>query len=175
MYDNNKTRRVTTWNEPETSATLWQMHLSARAREEGGGNGFPLLRPPGGIDTPATLRLPLPPPCPRPRKPSSLRLTHPFGPRSLTSLPPCPASRAPFAQRLSLWSVSSHFLAIPSGNYYKSESQSIFNPRGMGVRLGRRGEGGAEEGGQQAGAALPHVQRRPPRRRAAGELMQQCQ
>lgn len=101
------------------------------------GNGFPL--------PPLASTLPI-----HPRKPSSLRLTHPFGP--LAAHPPL----CPFAQRLSLWSVSSHFLAIPSGNYYKSESQSIFNPRGM--VFGSNGEAGGRTGdctfsGDRRGAA----------------------
>lgn len=66
-----------TWNEPETSATLWQMHLSAS--ESGAGMAFLLHR---------WLRHPSPLSSIYPRKPSSLRLTHPFD--SLLTLPPSP-------------------------------------------------------------------------------------
>jgi len=49
-------------------------------------------------------------------------------------------------------------LAIPSGNYYKSESQSIFNPRGMalgsdGVAGGRAGAAAAFSGDRREGVA----------------------
>lgn len=142
---------MTTWNEPETSATLWQMHLSAS--ESSTGMAFLFHR---------WLRHPPPTPT-HPRKPSSLRLTHLFDPLfiSLSYLfVQCPS----LSLSLTLWSVSSHFLAIPSGNYYKSESQSIFNPRRM--VFGSNGETSADESAVARSVVTAEVQR---------GLMQQCQ
>ena len=92
------------------------MHLSAR--ESGTGNGFP---PP-----PALPRAPPFLPSSIPRNQSSFPHTNPFA----LFHPP----RPPFDRSVPLESarfISLSRYPIPSGNYYKSESQSIFNPRGM--------------------------------------------
>lgn len=92
------------------------------------GNGFP---PPTPLASTPPSTLENRPVCASPIHSAPLAsLLHPSFIRLSLLLSSLPFPRL-FAQRLSLWSVSSHFLAIPSGNYYKSESQSIFNPRGM--------------------------------------------
>lgn len=109
-------------------------NASVSERKRRGGNGFP---PPPLPPFPPPPPYPPPPP---PRATASTLLSSTLKNRPVCASPIHSRDSPPFlfsppplfrAQHLSLWYVSSHFLAIPSGNYYKSESQSIFNPRGM--------------------------------------------
>lgn len=64
--------------------------------------------------------------------------------------PPSSPTNPPLPLSAQLWPSFSLFLSFslsrPHGNYYKSESQSIFNPRGMVLAVGSKRANGAEAG-----------------------------
>lgn len=138
---------MTTWNEPETSATLWQMHLSAS--ESGAGMAFLLHR---------WLRHPPPPP---PNLPLENR---PVCASPIHSIPFSPPSRA-----LSLnASPSSPFHLTfapfpPAITINQNRSQYLILVEWCSARTGRLAD---ERGAAARSVVTAEVQR---------GLMQQCQ